>query len=58
MDKRLMNIMVCTLCHSPLVYDKEKQLLICKTESLAYPIIKGIPVMLSSKAKKIVPEII
>ena len=57
MDKRLIDILVCTLCHSPLVYNKQKQLLICKTENLAYPIVEGTPIMLASKTKKIAPEI-
>ena len=56
MDTRLINIMVCPLCQSPLVYDKEKQRLICKADKLAYPIVDGTPVMLVEKAEKMTLE--
>ena len=50
--------MVCPLCQSPLVYDKEKQRLICKADKLAYPIVDGTPVMLVKKAEKMTLEAI
>ncbi|WP_119343720.1 Trm112 family protein [Facilibium subflavum] len=51
MDTKLLNIIVCPSCKSPLVYDKDRQVLVCKAEKLAYPIIDGIPVMLVDEAK-------
>ena len=42
MDTKLINIMVCPLCKSSLIYDKGKQVLICKADKLAYSIVDGI----------------
>jgi uncharacterized protein YbaR (Trm112 family) len=51
MDKRLLEILVCPLCKSPLHLDTEKQELICKADRLAYPIRIDIPVMLVDEAR-------
>ena len=51
MDTKLINIMVCPLCKSSLIYDKGKQVLICKADKLAYSIVDGIPIMLAEKAE-------
>ncbi|WPC73145.1 Trm112 family protein [Vibrio porteresiae] len=51
MDHRLLEIVACPVCKSKLVYDKEKQELICKADRLAYPIKDGIPVLLESEAR-------
>lgn len=53
MDKRLLNILVCPLCKSPLHFDAAKQELICKADRLAYPIRDDIPVMLVDEARSI-----
>ena len=53
MDKRLLNILVCPLCTSPLHFDVAKQELICKADRLAYPIRDDIPVMLVDEARSI-----
>ncbi len=45
MDKKLLDIIACPLCKSPLRYDKARQELICKAERLAYPIRDGIPAL-------------
>jgi uncharacterized protein YbaR (Trm112 family) len=55
MDPKLLDILVCPLCKSPLVYQKAAQELICKADGLAYPIRDGIPVMLESDARKVDP---
>ena len=52
MDKRLLEILVCPLCKSPLHLDTEKHELICKADRLAYPIRDDIPVMLVDEARK------
>ena len=53
MDKKLLEILVCPLCKSDLVYKKEEQELICKADRLAFPIRDEIPVMLENEARKI-----
>lgn len=53
MDPKLLDILVCPLCKSPLVYRKAEQELICKADRLAFPIRDGIPVMLSEEARRL-----
>jgi uncharacterized protein YbaR (Trm112 family) len=53
MDKKLLEILVCPVCKSDLIYKKDEQELICKADRLAYPIRDGIPVMLESEARRI-----
>ena len=56
MDAKLLEILVCPLCKSPLVYRKTEQELICKADRLAFPIQDDIPVMLADEARKLTPE--
>lgn len=51
MDKSLLAILACPLCKGELIYEKEKQELVCKFDRLAYPIKEGIPVMLETEAR-------
>jgi uncharacterized protein YbaR (Trm112 family) len=51
MDNKLLNILACPLCKSPLIYAKEQQELICKADRLAFPIRDDIPVMLEDEAR-------
>ena len=51
MDKRLLEILVCPLCKSPLLLDVAKHELICKADRLAYPIRDDVPVMLVDEAR-------
>ena len=53
MDTKLLDILVCPLCKSPLIYRKPANELICKPDRLAFPIKDGIPVMLSDKARRL-----
>lgn len=53
MDKKLLDILACPLCKSPLIYKKEQQELICKADRLAFPIRDDIPVMLEDEARKL-----
>jgi uncharacterized protein YbaR (Trm112 family) len=53
MDKRLLDILVCPLCKSPLHLDNQKHELICKADRLAYPIRDDVPVMLVDEARKL-----
>ncbi|OGS92347.1 MAG: tetraacyldisaccharide 4'-kinase [Gallionellales bacterium GWA2_60_18] len=56
MDTKLLDILVCPLCKSPLVYHKAEQELICKADRLAFRIEDGIPVMLADEARKLTAE--
>lgn len=53
MDKKLLEILVCPLCKSELIYKKEELELICKADRLAFPIRDDIPVMLENEARKL-----
>lgn len=56
MDKKLLEILVCPLCKSPLIYLKDRQELVCKADRLAFPIRDGIPVMLEDEARELAPD--
>ena len=56
MDAKLLDILVCPVCKGPLLYNKERQELICKPDRLAYPIRDGIPTMLEDEARKLAAE--
>ena len=56
MDTKLLEILVCPLCKSPLIYKKSAQELICKADRLAYKIEDDIPVMLVDEARKLSAE--
>lgn len=55
MDPKLLDILVCPLCKSPLIYRKAEQELICKADLLAFNIQDDIPVMLADEARKLTP---
>jgi uncharacterized protein YbaR (Trm112 family) len=52
-DPALLQILVCPVTKQPLTYDRERQELISKAAGLAYPIRKGIPIMLPEEARKL-----
>jgi uncharacterized protein YbaR (Trm112 family) len=56
MDAKLLDILVCPLCKSPLVYRKAEQELICKADRLGFKIEDDIPVMLADEARKLTAE--
>ncbi|MFP1739925.1 Trm112 family protein [Lonsdalea quercina] len=56
MDHRLLEIVACPVCNGRLVFDKEKQELICKIEGLAYPVRDGIPVLLDHEARRLTAD--
>ncbi len=53
MDKKLLDILVCPVCKGKLIYDRERQELVCKACRLAYPIRDDIPVMLEEEARQL-----
>ena len=52
-NPKLLEILVCPLTKSELVYDKESSELISEKAGLAYPVRDGIPVMLIDEARKL-----
>ena len=52
-DKKLLEILVCPVTKSNLIYNEESSELISKEAGLAYPIEDGVPIMLVDKARKI-----
>ena len=52
-DPVLLQILVCPVTKQPLYYDREAGELISKAAGLAYPIRKGIPIMLPEEARKL-----
>jgi uncharacterized protein YbaR (Trm112 family) len=53
MDSKLLDILVCPICKGPLVYNKDRQELLCKADRLAFAIKDGIPTMLEEEARKL-----
>ena len=56
MDPRLLEILVCPVCKSPLDYRKAVGELVCKACRLAYPVKDDIPVMLEDEARVLSAE--
>ena len=52
-DPKLLEILVCPVTRTTLVYDREKNELVSKAAGLAYPIRDGIPIMLPEEAREL-----
>ena len=50
-DPKLLEILVCPLTKTTLIYNKETQELISEQAGLAYPIRNGVPIMLVDEAR-------
>jgi uncharacterized protein YbaR (Trm112 family) len=55
-DPLLLQILVCPVTKQPLHWDKEAQELVSKAAGLAYPVRRGIPIMLPEEARKLGEE--
>ena len=53
LDPRLLEILVCPVSRTPLVYDKARQELVSQAARLAYPIRDGIPILLPDEAREL-----
>jgi len=53
MNAKLLDILVCPLCKSPLLHQRSAGELVCKACRLAYPVRDDIPVMLEDEARKL-----
>jgi uncharacterized protein YbaR (Trm112 family) len=52
-DPKLLEILVCPLTKSTLIYDRDKQELVSRLAGVAYPIRNGIPIMLADEAREL-----
>lgn len=50
-DKTLLDILVCPVSQSPLIYHEKSNELVSKASGLAYPVRDGIPVLLQEEAR-------
>ena len=55
-DRRLLEILVCPVTKTALVYDEARQELVSAAARLAYPIRDGIPIMLEEEARPLDDE--
>lgn len=53
LDRDLLAIIVCPKCKGDLIYEEEKERLVCKNCSVYYPIREDIPILLIDEAKKL-----
>jgi uncharacterized protein len=52
-DPKLLEILVCPVTKTTLIYDREKQELVSHAAKLAYPIRDGIPILLEEEARRL-----
>ena len=50
-DPKLLDILVCPLSKTPLIYDKKANELISESAGLAFPIRNGVPILLIDEAR-------
>ncbi|MDT9587460.1 MAG: Trm112 family protein [Candidatus Arsenophonus melophagi] len=53
MDRYLLDVIACPVCHGKLIYDKHNLELICEFDHLAYPVNNNIPVLLRERAREL-----
>lgn len=53
MDKKLLDLLVCPVTKTSLIYDKANNELISRAARLAYPIRDDIPIMLEDEAREL-----
>ena len=51
MDSKLLEMLVCPITKTELVYKKEQDELWCRASRLAYPVRDGFPVMIEAEAR-------
>ena len=55
-DPKLLEILVCPITKTDLVYKREVEELWSKASGLAFPVRDGIPIMLEDQARSLTPE--
>ena len=56
LDPQLLEVLACPQDHGPLIYLKDKNVLVNPRLKIAYPIVDDIPVMLIDEATPYSPE--
>ena len=56
LDPFLLEVLVCPVTRTKLVYDEAAQELISEAAGLAYPVREGVPVMLAEEARALAPQ--
>lgn len=56
MDARLVEMLACPVSKAPVFFSEERQLLVCPTSKLAYPVKDGIAAMLPEDAIKLADD--
>jgi uncharacterized protein YbaR (Trm112 family) len=56
MDKKLLSVLVCPSCRSPLRWRSEQHELHCKAEGIAFQLRQGVPVMCVDATRKLSVE--
>jgi uncharacterized protein YbaR (Trm112 family) len=56
LDPKLLEILVCPVTKTSLVYKRDREELWCRASGLAYPVRDGIPIMLEEEARQLTPE--
>jgi uncharacterized protein YbaR (Trm112 family) len=56
MDARLIELLACPVSKASVFFDESRQLLVCPTSKLAYPIKDGIAAMLPEDAIKLADD--
>jgi uncharacterized protein YbaR (Trm112 family) len=56
MDSRLLEILACPICKGPLKYQRDAQVLVCRSDRLAYPLRDDVPVMLEEEARQLLAD--
>jgi uncharacterized protein YbaR (Trm112 family) len=53
MNKNLLEILACPVCKGELIFDSTSEELICHFDRMAYPVVNDIPVMLTTRARRL-----
>ena len=56
MDTKLLDLLACPACKGPLHHVREREVLVCRADRLAFPIRDGIPVMLEEEASALASD--
>ena len=53
MNRKLLSILACPVCHGELEYSKKDNELHCEKDRLAFPVRKGVPILLEMDARSL-----
>ncbi|EDP76431.1 Trm112 family protein [Hydrogenivirga sp. 128-5-R1-1] len=56
LDRKLLEILACPVCKGDLLYEEEKDILVCERCGVYYEVKEGIPVLLPDSGKPLVKE--